>query len=268
MASMVAAMASCCLVAPSPLRPKIGFSIKGLPALLHPAKIPVMSLLQEKVSSSSFSQEDITLGGTALAGAVFAAMASSDSALAAQQVMELAAADNRGAAILIPLVPAIGWVLFNILQPALNQFDRMKSAKGLAIGLGLSAAASCMCASQVSAAQEIATIAADNDSRGILLLVVLAPAIGWVLFNILQPALNQLNKMRSTKAVIGGLGLGAMSMLLAPHADAADEIATLAADSDSRGTLILFVLVPAIGWVLFNILQPALNQLNKMRSKK
>lgn len=256
------------LMAPSAFKPKLGFGIKGLSTLQHPSKMRVMGSLQEKVPSFSLSQEEVTLGGTALAGALFAAMASADSALAAQQITELAVADNRGIALLLPLVPAIGWVLFNILQPALNQFNRMKSAKGLVIGLGLGAAASCMCASQASALQEIATIGADNDSRGLLLLVVLAPAIGWVLFNILQPALNQFSKMKSTKAVVGGLGLGALSMLLAPHANAVDEIATLAADNDSRGTLILFVLVPAIGWVLFNILQPALNQLDKMKSKK
>jgi len=36
-----------------------------------------------------------------------------------------------------------------------------------------------------------------DDNRGLLLLIVVTPAIGWVLFNILQPALNQLNRMRS-----------------------------------------------------------------------
>lgn len=265
---MVTAMASSGLAAPSNLKPRLGCIVKGLPTLQHSARVQVVGAVEEKMPRIALSQEEINVGGSALAGAVFAAMASADSALAAQQVMELAAADNRGAAILIPLVPALGWVLYNILQPALNQFNRMKSAKGLAIGLGLGAAASCICASQASALQEIADIAADNDSRGILLLVVLLPAIGWVLFNILQPALNQLNKMRSSKAIVGGLGLGAMPMLLAPHADATQEIATLAADNDSRGLLLLIVLLPALGWVLFNILQPALNQVNKMRGKK
>ncbi len=98
------------------------------------------------------------------------------------------------------------------------------------------------------------------------------PAIAWVLFNILQPALNQLEKMRSSKGVIVGLGLGlgglAASGFMTPHASAA-EIATLAdaASSDNRGQLLLFVVTPAILWVLYNILQPALNQLNRMRSE-
>jgi photosystem II PsbY protein len=138
-------------------------------------------------------------------------------------------------------------------------------------------------------AEEVAKIAAasDNDSRGLLLLVVLAPAVGWVLFNILRPALNQLDRMRSSsKAVIGGgIGIGAMSSLLSSssqHSDAEamamamamasstpDELASIAvsADNDSRGLLLLIVIAPAIGWVLFNILRPALNQLDKMRGK-
>ncbi|MCO5550582.1 hypothetical protein L7F22_004070 [Adiantum nelumboides] len=266
--AMVTAMASSGLAAPLNLKPRLGCNIKGLATLQPSARVQVVSALLEKGPKLALSQEEINLGGCALAGAVFSAMASADSALAALQVSELAATDNRGAAILIPLVPAIGWVLFNILQPALNQFNRMKGAKGLVAGIGVGAALSCICLSQASAVQEIADIAADNDSRGILLLVVVLPAIGWVLFNILKPALNQLDRMKSSKAVVGGLGVGAMSALLAPHADATEEIATLAVDNDSRGALLLVVLLPAIGWVLFNILQPALKQLDRMRSRK
>ena len=51
-----------------------------------------------------------------------------------------------------------------------------------------------------AAVQELAALAAvapADDNRGLLLLFVVAPALGWVLYNILQPALNQLNKMRS-----------------------------------------------------------------------
>jgi photosystem II PsbY protein len=115
--------------------------------------------------------------------------------------------------------------------------------------------------------QEIATIA-DSDSRGLVLLGILLPAIGWVLFNILQPGLNQLSKMRSSKGLIGAAGLGATaaSMMAVPDAEAAQEITQLAADN--RPLILLFILLPAVGWVLFNILQPALNQLNKMRIGK
>ncbi|KAL2609156.1 hypothetical protein R1flu_027729 [Riccia fluitans] len=219
-------------------------------------------------AKSEISSDDLSMGASALAGALFASMATSDSALAAQQIATLAADDNRALALLIPLVPAIGWVLFNILKPALNQIDKMRSAKGLVAGLGLGALGTLAFSSEAEAAvQEIAQVA-DNDSRGILLLGVLIPAIGWVLFNILQPALNQLNKMQSTKGVIGAIGLGGLaSMLYTPQADAAQELAQIA-DSDSRGLVLLGILIPAVGWVLFNILQPALNQLNKMRSSK
>jgi photosystem II PsbY protein len=33
------------------------------------------------------------------------------------------------------------------------------------------------------------------------------------------------------------------------------------AESNNQSQLLLFVVAPAIGWVLYNILQPALNQL-------
>lgn len=77
--------------------------------------------------------------------------------------------------------------------------------------------------------------------------------------------------MRSTKGVIVGLGLGGLAasgFVSAPQVSAASEIAMLAdaSSSDNRGTLLLFVVAPAILWVLYNILQPALNQINRMRS--
>ncbi|XP_062196519.1 photosystem II reaction center proteins PsbY, chloroplastic-like [Phragmites australis] len=137
----------------------------------------------------------------AMAGAFFSALASSDAALAAQQIADVAAdagSDNRGTLLLIVVAPAIGWVLYNILQPALNQLNRMRS-QALIAGLGLGAAG-LACAPEASAVQDLAAVAAAapaDDNRGLLLLIVVAPAIGWVLFNILQPALNQLNRMRS-----------------------------------------------------------------------
>ncbi|KAF8669795.1 hypothetical protein HU200_050967 [Digitaria exilis] len=146
---------------------------------------------------------------TAMAGAFFHALASSDAAMAAQQVADMAAAadagsDNRGQLLLFVVAPAIGWVLYNILQPALNQLNRMRSQAVIA-GLGLGAAAGMACAPKAEAATvqnlaalaEAAAAAPADDNRGLLLLIVVAPAIGWVLFNILQPALNQLNRMRS-----------------------------------------------------------------------
>jgi hypothetical protein len=47
--------------------------------------------------------------------------------------------------------------------------------------------------------------------------------------------------MRGIKAVAAGVGLGAAltTMMLVPHASATKEMATLAADSDSRGLVLL-----------------------------
>ncbi len=98
----------------------------------------------------------------------------------------------------------------------------MRGIKAVVAGAGLGAAlTTMMLVPQASAAQEIATLAADSDSRGLVLLGILVPAVAWVLYNILQPGLNQLDKMRSSKAVVGALGLGAVSsMYLTPQAEA------------------------------------------------
>ncbi|MQL41372.1 photosystem II protein Y, partial [Escherichia coli] len=79
----------------------------------------------------------IPIAGTTIAGAIFSSLGSCDAAFAAQQIAEIAEGDNRGLALLLPIIPAIAWVLFNILQPALNQINRMRSTKGVIIGLGL-----------------------------------------------------------------------------------------------------------------------------------
>lgn len=137
----------------------------------------------------------------AIAGAIFSSLATSDAAFAAQQIAEIAEGDNRGTLLLFVVAPAIGWVLFNILQPALNQINRMRNAKGVIVGLGLGlgglAASGMVSEASASEIGLIADAAAGNDNRGTLLLFVVAPAILWVLYNILQPALNQINRMRS-----------------------------------------------------------------------
>ncbi|KAJ1392866.1 Photosystem II PsbY [Sesbania bispinosa] len=152
-------------------------------------------------SSTENSTVSTSIAGTAIAGAIFSSLSSCDAAFAAQQIAEIAeGSDNRGLALLLPLIPAIAWVLFNILQPALNQINRMRSSKGVIIGLGLGGLAGLGLVSAPDAsASEMAMIAdaAANDNRGQLLLFVVAPAIVWVLYNILQPALNQINRMRS-----------------------------------------------------------------------
>lgn len=56
-----------------------------------------------------------------------------------------------------------------------------------------SAAASFLAAGNVSAAQEVADLAARDGRFGIVALLAL-PALGWVGFNIFGPALNQLQQ--------------------------------------------------------------------------
>lgn len=172
---------------------------------------PVIST--SKLPSSLLSLQNLpkgltsspSLAGTALAGAVFSTLSACDPAMAAQQIAEIAAesssGDNRGLALLLPIIPAIAWVLFNILQPALNQISRMRETKGVIAGLGIGGglAALGMASAPEASAGEIAAIAeaAGGDNRGQLLLIVITPAVLWVVYNILQPALNQLNRMRS-----------------------------------------------------------------------
>ncbi|RDX67506.1 Photosystem II core complex proteins psbY, chloroplastic, partial [Mucuna pruriens] len=169
----------------------------GSPKLHNPKLTP-----SKPGTVSLFSLQNLPKGllaSNALAGAIFSSLGNCDAALAAQQIAEIAEGDNRGLALLLPLIPAIAWVLFNILQPALNQINRMRSTKGLIIGLGLGLGASGMVSGPEASASEMAMIAdaAASDNRGQLLLFVVTPAIVWVLYNILQPALNQLNRMRS-----------------------------------------------------------------------
>ncbi|WCJ38624.1 Photosystem II core complex proteins psbY chloroplastic [Euphorbia peplus] len=172
-------------------------------SITKPISFPPIQTLPKGLSlslSSKSEQHTSILAGTALAGAIFSTLSSADPAFAAQQIAQIAeGGDNRGIALLLPLIPAIAWVLFNILQPALNQLNRMRETKGIMVGIGLGGlVASGMMAAEASAS-EIATVAAEagNDNRGQLLLIVVTPALAWVAYNILQPALNQLNKMRS-----------------------------------------------------------------------
>ncbi|KAI3892684.1 hypothetical protein MKX03_005118 [Papaver bracteatum] len=185
---------------------KINLSRKPI-SLLSLQNLPKGLTILNSSSSASEDSSNIfssTLTGTAIAGAIFSTLSTCDAAIASQQIAQIAEGDNRGIALLLPIVPAILWVLYNILQPALNQLNKMRSSNnGVIVGLGLGALATASSCFQTPSASaiEIATLAqatAENDNRGSLLLFVLAPAVLWVLYNILQPALNQLNKMRQS----------------------------------------------------------------------
>jgi photosystem II PsbY protein len=111
-------------------------------------------------------------------------------------------------------------------------------------------ASSWMFSGNAQAATELANLAASDNRLGTISLLFL-PVIGWVGFNILQPALNQLNRQaeikdeavaatsgrsagRKKRGVAGAVGLGAaLSLFAAQNADAATELSQLAA-SDNR----------------------------------
>ncbi|CAA0818371.1 Photosystem II core complex proteins psbY-chloroplastic [Striga hermonthica] len=196
MATSMAILSPKSFAATNPKTPNTSKPAKQIP--LFPIQILTKSFSSSSSSSSSAAAQPTA---SVAAGAVFAAIAAADPAIAAQQLAEIAnGGDSRGVALLIPLVPAVLWVMYNILQPALNQINRMRSAKGVVVGLGLGALTSSGFFSPPEAsAGEITAVAeaAAADNRGQLLLFVVAPAIVWVLYNILQPALNQINRMRS-----------------------------------------------------------------------
>ena len=67
-------------------------------------------------------------------------------------------------------------------------------------------------------------------------------------------------------SLAAGLGLGTALLLASEKADAAQEISQLAA-SDNRIGIIATLFLPVVGWVLFNIGGPALNQLANTAEK-
>jgi photosystem II PsbY protein len=94
-------------------------------------------------------------------------------------------------------VPVLGWVGYNILKPGLKQLDDMNvknsKKKGVAAGIGLSAAGLLGMPEQANAATELMQTA-GIDAR-ILIFGAFVPVLGWVGYNILKPGLKQLDDM-------------------------------------------------------------------------
>ena len=115
---------------------------------------------------------------------------------------------------------------------------------------------------------EIAEVA-GFDSRALVFLVILGPALGWVAYNILGPGMNQLNDMqvknsKEKKAAPLGFGLSAAALLGMPEqADAATELMQTAG-LDAR-IIIFGAFVPVLGWVAYNILGPGMKQMEDMQ---
>lgn len=148
----------------------------------------------------------------------------------------------------------------------------------------------------VQAAQEVASVA-DADYRLGGVLFVIVPAIGWVLYNILGPAQSQLEAMNrgkprskvppkkvktafkrpvpkkvvlkkpppkiKTRAAAVGLGLAAI--VAAQSADAATIMGQIGDAGGLRGGAVLLAVLPALGWVLYNIADPATKQYEAMK---
>jgi len=143
----------------------------------------------------------------AAAAAAASTLLAAGNAAAATEVAQLAG-DARLGIIAALFLPAVGWVLFNIAGPAFNQIAAMGQKKAAAppakkggkkrsvagLGLGLTAA-SLLAASAADAATDVAQLA--GDSRGGLLALLFAPALGWVAFNIAGPAFNQISNMQT-----------------------------------------------------------------------
>eukprot|EP00898_Chlorokybus_atmophyticus_P007643 jgi/Chlat1/7880/Chrsp66S09178 len=234
-----------------------------------PARRPAVASMRRSLAvSAKLEGSDGSVAGpsAAFSLAMSALLAAGPAMAQANEVAQIAEGDNRGSLLLLIPALAIGWVGFNILGPALRQLDGM-SKKGLAIGAaGLTAAAMGVAGS----AEAAEAAAAASDSRAGALLLIPALALAWVTFNIFGPATRQLDTMSKKGLVIGAAGLSAAALLGATEsAQAAQEFAQVAAtaSSDNRGTLLLLIPALAIGWVGFNILGPALRQLNNMSDK-
>jgi photosystem II PsbY protein len=185
---------------------------------------PGLNQLNDMQVKNAKGKKGIPLG-LGLSAAALAGMP--EQADAATELMQTAGLDAR-IIIFGAFVPVLGWVAYNILGPGLNQLEDMQKAaakkKGVAAGLGLSAAALLGMPEQADAATELMQTA-GLDAR-IIIFGAFVPVLGWVAYNILGPGLNQLEDMQKAaakkKGVAAGLGLSAAALLGMPEqADAA-----------------------------------------------
>eukprot|EP00192_Tetraselmis_astigmatica_P014883 CAMPEP_0117662498 /NCGR_PEP_ID=MMETSP0804-20121206/8083_1 /TAXON_ID=1074897 /ORGANISM="Tetraselmis astigmatica, Strain CCMP880" /LENGTH=179 /DNA_ID=CAMNT_0005469397 /DNA_START=95 /DNA_END=631 /DNA_ORIENTATION=- len=143
-------------------------------SVVRPAAARRAVAIRASVSAEEHKQVLTTVCGVTTAATT---LLGAGNAHAAMEIAQLAGGDSRVGALFALLLPAIGWVLFNIGGPLQNQLNDMseKSKAGLAAGLGLSAASLAL-ANQADAAQEVAQVA---DGRVGALFALLLPAIGW-----------------------------------------------------------------------------------------
>lgn len=103
--------------------------------------------------------------------------------MAAKKIAEAPQQDIRGLAFLVPIIPAVGWALINILGPALNQIERMRTQRAIILGLGfggLAATAAINWVPSASAATEAvevvenAVVSGDNNRLYLVLFIAAA----------------------------------------------------------------------------------------------
>ena len=101
---------------------------------------------------------------------------------------------------------------------------RLRQEKGVAAGVGLSAAALLGMPEQADAATELMQTALDAR---IVIFGAFVPVLGWVVYNILGPGLNQLEDMQKAAAKKKGVAAGVGLSAAAPrHARAGQDAAT------------------------------------------
>lgn len=148
-----------------------------------PTSLPITTLRPELTAS-------IAKNAAVLTTVISTLTSSPPIAMAAKKIAESPQQDIRGLAFLVPIIPAVGWALINILGPALNQIERMRTQRGIILGLGfggLAATAAIYSVPSASAASEAAEVVQNaavsgDNNRLYLALFVAAAAFLEVLF--------------------------------------------------------------------------------------
>lgn len=148
-----------------------------------PTSLPIITIKPELSAS-------IAKNAAVLTTVISTLTSSPPIAMAAKKIAEAPQQDIRGLAFLVPIIPAVGWALINILGPALNQIERMRTQRAIILGLGfggLAATAAINWVPSASAATEAvevvenAVVSGDNN-RLYLVLFIAAAAFLEVLF--------------------------------------------------------------------------------------
>lgn len=148
-----------------------------------PTSLPIITIKPELSAS-------IAKNAAVLTTVISTLTSSPPIAMAAKKIAEAPQQDIRGLAFLVPIIPAVGWALINMLGPALNQIERMRTQRAIILGLGfggLAATAAINWVPSASAATEAvevvenAVVSGDNN-RLYLVLFIAAAAFLEVLF--------------------------------------------------------------------------------------